>query len=99
MPTGACVGEPPGPPRGGRVMNLRGKGIVALVSVGALAASMISGGQAVATPPALYRDASQPVERRVADLLGRMTLDEKIGQMTQAERAAVAADPSLMISL
>lgn len=29
----------------------------------------------------LYRDPNQPVERRVKDLLGRMTLAEKIGQM------------------
>jgi len=29
----------------------------------------------------LYLDAKQPIERRVADLLGRMTLEEKIGQM------------------
>ena len=29
----------------------------------------------------LYRDASQPIERRVADLLDRMTLEEKVGQM------------------
>src|SRR4051794_10095515 len=28
----------------------------------------------------LYKDASQPVERRVADLVGRMTLDEKVAQ-------------------
>jgi beta-glucosidase len=40
----------------------------------------------------LYRDASKPVSRRVHDLLGRMTLEEKIGQMTQAERAEVDAD-------
>jgi beta-glucosidase len=33
---------------------------------------------------ALYLDSSQPVEKRVADLVGRMTLDEKIGQMTQS---------------
>jgi beta-glucosidase len=32
---------------------------------------------------AVYLDPSQPVEARVADLLGRMNLDEKIGQMTQ----------------
>jgi len=36
---------------------------------------------------ARYKDASQPVEARVEDLLARMTLAEKIGQMTQAERA------------
>lgn len=29
----------------------------------------------------LYKDASQPIERRVEDLLARMTLEEKIGQM------------------
>ena len=30
-----------------------------------------------------YRDASLPVEERVADLLGRLTLEEKAGQLTQ----------------
>ena len=32
----------------------------------------------------VYEDPSQPVEKRVADLLKRMTLDEKIGQLWQA---------------
>jgi beta-glucosidase len=41
-----------------------------------------------------YQDPSQPVPARVADLLSRMTLEEKVGQMTQAERGAVADDPS-----
>ncbi|MFC4150145.1 glycoside hydrolase family 3 N-terminal domain-containing protein [Micromonospora mangrovi] len=40
-----------------------------------------------------YLDRRLPVRRRVDDLLARMTLAEKIGQMTQAERAAVADDP------
>ncbi len=35
---------------------------------------------------AAYRDASRPVEERVEDLLGRMTLAEKIGQMTLVEK-------------
>ncbi|BFU44779.1 glycoside hydrolase family 3 N-terminal domain-containing protein [Krasilnikovia sp. MM14-A1004] len=43
-----------------------------------------------------YLDPGLSVERRVADLLGRMSLADKIGQMTQAERAAVAKDPSLV---
>src|SRR5437773_2329265 len=43
-----------------------------------------------------YRNASLPISDRVTDLLGRMTLDEKVGQMTQAERGDVAADPSLV---
>lgn len=34
----------------------------------------------------IYEDSNQPVELRVQDLLSRMTLDEKIGQMTQIER-------------
>ncbi len=37
----------------------------------------------------VYQDASQPVEKRVDDLLARMTLAEKIGQMTQAENYSV----------
>src|SRR3954451_22530614 len=39
-----------------------------------------------------YEDASLPVSQRVDDLLGRMTLDEKIGQMTQTERYQVFDD-------
>jgi len=31
----------------------------------------------------IYTDPSQPVEKRVKDLLGRMTLEEKVGQMNQ----------------
>jgi beta-glucosidase len=33
----------------------------------------------------LYEDPAQPVERRVKDLLQRMTLDEKIGQLWQVD--------------
>ena len=36
-----------------------------------------------------YLDASLPVDQRVDDLMARMDLAEKVGQMTQAERAAV----------
>ncbi|WP_409293919.1 glycoside hydrolase family 3 protein [Peribacillus sp. SCS-26] len=38
-----------------------------------------------------YKNAKLPVETRVNDLLARMTLDEKIGQMVQPERNAVTA--------
>ena len=41
-----------------------------------------------------YLDAKLPIDQRVADLLARMTLEEKIGQMTQAERGAVADNPA-----
>lgn len=40
---------------------------------------------------AVYLDASQPVETRLDDLLQRMTLDEKIGQMTQVEKNSIRA--------
>ncbi|MFH9727649.1 glycoside hydrolase family 3 protein [Streptomyces sp. NPDC017254] len=36
-----------------------------------------------------YLDARLPVRKRVADLLSRMSLEEKAGQMTQAERNAL----------
>ena len=36
-----------------------------------------------------YRNPALPVEKRVDDLLARMTLDEKIGQMTQADHASL----------
>ena len=45
---------------------------------------------ATITPITLsYTDASQPVEARLDDLLKRMTLDEKIGQMTQVEKNSI----------
>lgn len=54
----------------------------------AAAALSLSAGVATAQPnsPAsaqrpVYKDPSQPVERRVEDLLARMTLEEKVGQM------------------
>jgi beta-glucosidase len=43
-----------------------------------------------------YLNPGLAVERRVEDLLGRMTLEEKIGQMTQAERGAVAGNPEVI---
>jgi beta-glucosidase len=42
---------------------------------------------ASATPP--YENPRLPVSKRVDDLLSRMTLEEKIGQMEQTERARV----------
>ena len=65
------------------------------VLAGACAAMLISAGivslgsfhASAAVFP--YQDPSLPVATRVADLLPRMSLDEKLGQMTQAERSAV----------
>ncbi|KAK4799697.1 hypothetical protein SAY86_025062 [Trapa natans] len=41
---------------------------------------------------AKYKDANQPVNVRVKDILSRMTLDEKIGQMTQIDRSVATVD-------
>jgi beta-glucosidase len=51
----------------------------------------LTAGRAVAADPP-YKDPTQPVPVRVADLLARMSLDEKLGQMTQAERLAVSGN-------
>ncbi len=40
--------------------------------------------------PSPYRYSHYPVEERVKDLLPRMSLQEKIGQMTQAERGSIS---------
>ena len=50
----------------------------------AIAALTLAGGAVAQTKPgnALYKDASAPLEQRVEDLLGRMTLEEKIAQIT-----------------
>jgi beta-glucosidase len=72
-------------------------GMLLTTTVPAVAGSA-SGAQSVADRPA-YRNAGLPIKSRVEDLLGRMTLEEKIGQMTQAERGAVAGNPALIAQL
>jgi beta-glucosidase len=56
----------------------------------------VTGAKAPANPQVVvnahdlpYLNAALPVKTRVADLLSRMTLAEKVGQMTQAERNAL----------
>lgn len=51
------------------------------------------------TAAAPYRNPALPVKDRVTDLLKRMTLAEKVGQMTQAERGSLAADPGAVTEL
>lgn len=46
----------------------------------------------VSADSALYKDPNQPVSVRVKDLLSRMTLEEKIGQMTQIDRMVATPD-------
>ncbi|MFI0902047.1 glycoside hydrolase family 3 protein [Streptomyces sioyaensis] len=85
--------------------------IGALLAASALAVSAVPAASAQTSPEsgtsptssssqkAPYLNPGLPVEQRVSDLLGRMTLQEKAGQMTQAERAAVDEDQSKITSL
>lgn len=52
----------------------------------ALTSALVFGG-CVPVSAQLYRDPSAPVENRAADLVGRMTLDEKVRQMQNAAPA------------
>jgi beta-glucosidase len=64
---------------------------VVLASV-VLAGTLLSPVTASAVGHPLYRNPHQPVAARVNDLLGRMSLDDKIGQMVQGERAGATPE-------
>jgi beta-glucosidase len=55
------------------------------------------GGPPSGAPP--YMNPHLPVQQRVQDLLSRMTLVEKVGQMAQAERSAVEENPAELAEL
>ncbi|KAL7154682.1 hypothetical protein ABFS83_03G017100 [Erythranthe nasuta] len=40
----------------------------------------------------IYKDPKQPLNKRIKDLMGKMTLEEKIGQMTQIERSVASSE-------
>ncbi|KAF8775646.1 hypothetical protein HU200_004425 [Digitaria exilis] len=52
-----------------------------------LVAAVFLASPATAAEYVKYKDPKQPINERVDDLLSRMTLEEKIGQMSQIERA------------
>jgi beta-glucosidase len=69
----------------------RERAVFGVVGVVVLIASLThAGGQAVAGE--VYLDARVPSERRVEDLLRRMTLEEKIGQMAQIRVGKLRGD-------
>jgi len=69
---------------------------LALAACGSVAEAPAADMPAAETPvppgeqPPNYLEAAQPLAARVDDLLGRMTLEEKIGQMTQVEKDSIA---------
>src|SRR3954453_19489726 len=74
---------------------------IAVAAAGAALAFGIAAapGAAPAADPLPYQDASLPTADRVADLMSRMTLAEKIGQMTQVERGDVYTDTTPITNL
>jgi beta-glucosidase len=65
---------------------------VSAIPGAAAAGSKSTSAAAVRTEGLPYEDPNLPVSQRVADLLSRMTLEEKVGQMTQTERYQVYDD-------
>jgi len=45
----------------------------------------------------IYLDSTAAIDARVSDLLSRMTLDEKIGQMTQADNRAIGNNDDILM--
>ncbi|GAA0594471.1 glycoside hydrolase family 3 N-terminal domain-containing protein [Streptomyces crystallinus] len=80
-----------------------------LLTAAALVATAVPAAPALAAPDSTttasegralpYLDPELSTAHRVHDLLGRMTTAEKIGQMTQAERGSVDADPTRITDL
>ncbi|WP_375286472.1 glycoside hydrolase family 3 N-terminal domain-containing protein [Sphingomonas sp.] len=73
---------------------LRSAGIVSTLA-------FLPAGLRAAAAPAIYKDARAPIDLRVRDLLARMTLDEKVAQLTTLSRRkrevmtdALAFDPA-----
>jgi len=78
--------------RSGWLLLLTGAIVIALLLI-ALRGAPPSSAQPRAAVPT-YRNASAPVDQRVSDLLGRMSLADKIGQMGQINVEVLQGDPS-----
>jgi beta-glucosidase len=93
-PSGRAVGRA-ATPRGSWALGIAlslGVILIAVVSVGAGART-----QDAVPASAVYKDAKAPVEARVRDLLGRMTLEEKVSLFSGANWMETVAIPRLGI--
>jgi beta-glucosidase len=77
------------------VKSFRGPGRLSLLAILLEGAGCAVAAAAPAAPPS-YRDARAPIEARVADLLGRMTLEEKIAQLWIAREDAAGLTPEVL---
>ena len=87
--------------RPGLAAPLRRPLTAVLLAIGlmvALSASAVARTAASASSKPAYLNAGLPVQARVGDLLGRMTLPEKIGQMVQIEQSQVTDKTSACTS-
>jgi beta-glucosidase len=71
-------------------MNTLGKKLTRIAIIALIAGGFLTGWPALAQAYP-YQDANLPVEDRVNDLLGRMDINEKVGQMTQCSSDASPA--------
>jgi len=69
------------------------------VVAGLVLLASVLGPAAAQGSAAAYLDASRDVEARVADLLARMTLEEKVGQMTLLEKGSVTPAEATLLAL
>jgi beta-glucosidase len=73
-------------------------GLLAIAPMIGISAFAVTASPASASGRPAYLDARLPIQARVSDLLGRMTLPEKIGQMVQIEATQVTDTTSACTS-
>lgn len=82
---------------GSRSMVAVGLALAVLLGVGAVALARPRTPAQEEPARALYKDTKQPVEKRVEDLLGRMTVEEKVSLLSGANWMDTVAIPRLGI--
>jgi beta-glucosidase len=75
--------------------KLIASGAVLLCAMLSLLLQPLSTAAVAQTTTPIYKDPNAPIANRVADLLARMTLDEKIGQMTQVDRGSLTVESDI----
>src|SRR5215216_1073094 len=79
-----------------RPTRLATVGTCLLLVLGVVAAPSVAAPSTAGTAARPWMDRSLKPQARAERLLAAMTLEEKVGQMTQGERGAVSDDPSLV---